>query len=445
MLNRSIKKTKSQTRPFSPASLWAVVFLDHFDLVLYTGLLPLWGVLFFPTSTSALHTASTIHGIFFATRSLAYPLASLLFGWLATRFSPPAGLRLSVLGFSVSTLAMGLIPTAHDNIFWGPIFFALCRFLQCFFARGERTITPLYLLDRSPENKAMGRIVIAQVMLFLGNTAAQAASLFLLLPSHQKYWRIAFLMAGIVGCAAAWLRWNSISMPEKTGNAPKPDSSDSQTWSWSRFIALASITGPTYTFYAFAFYLMSDFVPLITDISNVALMKQKTYFFGADIVVLIGIHWTLKKYKPGPNALIRMMRGLCVLSIATLPLFFYGIVLRPSLGYVGCLQGILILIGVTYALCFFTILKQNLNETNKPYLFMGGAQMVGTITLGYGTAFISLLFYKKTGWACSPGLYGSFVCAVAWWGLGWMKKNGAANQISPLFLKSDHKATHIPS
>jgi len=398
----------------SPKTLWIVNFLDHFDLALYMSLAPLWGQLFSAASHTTLEKSFWFHSVTFLISAVSYPLGTFIFGYVAQKKSPLMGLRWSIWGFSLSTLAMGMTPTLSQYPLLGPWLFCAFRFFQCFFARGERTITPLYLMAHSTQKTALDRAVAYDVILISGQWCAQIVAFFLLQSGHLFLWRIPFLIAGVFGCCTAWVRCKAI--PTHPISASPLPAQQSQRPSWQWFAALACMTGPSYIFYALTFYLMTDFVPMITPLSVTALAGQKIYLSAIDILVLLMAHHVLKRYTQRSASLLPIMRLLCLASIAILPLVFWGLPLWPSLHYVGCVRILLIIIGVTYSLCFFVSMRQAIPATHKPYVFISIAHLLGNILLGQSTSTISLWMYGCTQWSCAPGLYGAVVCALALWG-----------------------------
>jgi MFS family permease len=81
------------------------------------------------------------------------PLGSLFFGRIGDRYGRKFALCCSLVGIAATTLGMGCLPVYKTIGAWAPLWLALARMLQSFFAAGESTGAALYLL----ENTAPGR------------------------------------------------------------------------------------------------------------------------------------------------------------------------------------------------------------------------------------------------------------------------------------------------
>lgn len=412
---------------FSPLTLWLTDFLDHFDLGLYMSLSPLWSQILFSQSYTALEKSQWFHGLNFIISIVVYPLGTVVFSNIAQYRSPMTALRCSVWGSSLSTLAMGLMPVS--SLFFGPWLVATCRFLQCFFARGDRTIAPVYLMENSPNATALDRAVVYDIILVSGQWGSQIVAYFLLKTQDPYLWRIPFVVAGILGCFCAYFRFNNASKNTEMVKKTHPSNlSMAQRPPWQWFAALICMTGPSYLFYTLSFYLITDFIPMITPLSGTSLAGQKIYLSGLDIAALVAVYIILKRCDLKPKTLLLIMSRLCIVGVFILIPMFSLLPYFPSLFYVGLFRSILIAIGVPYALCLFVFLRQAIASTSKPYLFVPFAQVLGTIFLGHSTCMISFKLYDLFPYAGTGGVYGSVLCILALFGNSWFKRSVAATE-----------------
>lgn len=405
---------------FSALTLWLTDFLDHVDMALFMSLSPLWYTILFPESWTLTEKTQWFHSFKFLTSVLVYPLGAFVFSSIAQIKSPVMALRCSVWGFSICTMAMGLIPTPWP--FFGLYLMAACRFLQCFFARGDRTIGPIYLMANTPNATALDRAVIYDVVLISGQWVAQMIA-YVLLSTHDLFlWRIPFIVAGIVGCFCAYFRFKNTEKT-KPSVALKPNALPfAQRPSWKWFAALACMTGPSYLFYDLCFYLMTDFVPMVTSLPFAALAGQKGYLSPLDIAILVVSYFTLKRLDLTAHRLMSIMSGIGIIGICILIPMFSALSLYPNLLYVGFFRCVLIALGVPYALCLFILLRQAIASSSKPYLFIPFAQVIGTIVLGHSTCMISFKLYNLLPYSGTAGVYGSLVCVLSLWGNRWFKR-----------------------
>ncbi len=405
---------------FSPLTLWLTDFLDHVDMALFMSLSPLWYTLLFPETWTLEEKTQWFHSFKFLISVLVYPLGAFVFSSIAQMRSPVVALRWSVWGFSLCTMAMGFIPTPWP--FFGLYLMAACRFLQCFFSRGDRTIGPIYLMANTPHSSALDRAVIYDVVLISGQWVAQIIAYALLITNDLFLWRIPFVVASIVGCFCAYFRFKNTEKtnPSIALNPTTLPMAQRPSWKW--FAALACMTGPAYVFYELCFYLITDFVPMVTSLPFAALAGQKMYLSPLDIGVLFVSYLVLKRFDLTAHRLLSIMSGIGIIGISLLIPMFSALSLYPHLLYVGFFRCVLIALGVPYALCLFILLRQAIASSSKPYLFIPLAQVIGTIFLGHSTCMISFKLYNLLPYAGTAGVYGSLVCALSLWGNGWFKR-----------------------
>ncbi len=423
MAKSPLSPEKKLEKPaFSPMTLWLTDFLDHVDMALFMSLSPLWYIILFPESWTMAEKTQWFHSFKFLISVLVYPLGAFVFSSIAQMRSPVTALRWSVWGFSLCTMAMGLIPTPWP--FFGLYLMAACRFLQCFFARGDRTIGPIYLMANTPNTTALDRAVIYDVVLISGQWVAQIIA-YALLSTHNLFlWRIPFIVAGTVGCFCAYFRFKNTEKTKAiTPLTPTLILPTDQRPSWKWFAALACMTGPSYLFYDLCFYLMTDFVPMVTSLPFASLAGQKMYLSPLDIGVLFASYFVLKGFDLTAHRLLSIMSGIGIIGISILIPMFSALSLYPNLLYVGFFRCVLIALGVPYALCLFILLRQAIASSSKPYLFIPFAQVIGTIFLGHSTCMISFKLYNLFPYAGTAGVYGSLVCALSLWGNRWFKRH----------------------
>ncbi len=423
MAQSPLSPEKKLTKPaFSPLTLWLTDFLDHVDMALFMSLSPLWYTILFPETWTLAEKTQWFHSFKFLISVLVYPLGAVVFSSIAQIKSPVTALRLSVWGFSLCTMAMGLVPTSWP--FFGLYLMAACRFLQCFFSRGDRTIGPIYLMANTPNATALDRAFIYNVILICGQWVAQMIAYALLIRNDPFLWRIPFIVASILGCFCAYFRFKNTEKIHPTVPSKSPLTLPMTHYpSWKWFIALACMTGPTYVFYEICFYLMTDFVPMVTPLPFSALAGQKIYLSPLDIGALFASYIVLKRLNLTAHRLLSIMSGIGIIGISILIPMFSALSIYPHLLYVACFRCILIALGVPYALCLFILLRQAIASSSKPYLFIPFAQVLGTIFLGHSTCMISFKLYTLFPYAGTAGVYGSVVCALSLWGNRWFKRS----------------------
>jgi MFS family permease len=388
---------------------WTVLisdFLDHFDLYLYVCLAPLLGALFFPTG-DGLSQALKMYGVYWGASVIAFPAGSFVFSYLAAKKTPEHALRLGVLGFSVSTCVMGLLPTYEVLGVWSAVLLVGSRICQSFFARGERVISRLYIIGPQATGEAIKWSVKYDILTLLGITLASSIASLVL--KHQgMWWRVPFIIGGLVGLFVFYHRpvvKSKVNESVSLLNRPWPPA--------KRMMALIASTGLTYVPYALVFQFLNAFVPLVTPISGKEMMVSNTYFLIFDILILVGAGFLLKASTE--RTLYRLLQTIAALYMGTSILLFNCLSIWPTLFYVNIIRVVLVIGGVTYALCLMVWMR-NFEKGIYQYLHIGMATTLGTLILGHGTSFLCLYFYKQTGWVGAPGVYLCVISCLGFWG-----------------------------
>ena len=119
--------------------------LDHYDTALYGFLAPFFASVFFPNEDPIVALIYT-YGLMSASL-IARPLGALFFGRWGAQLGGKRSFIISLVGLSLTTGCMGLVP-GYDSIGRAaPILILFLRFGQGFFAAGETTIAPLFILN----------------------------------------------------------------------------------------------------------------------------------------------------------------------------------------------------------------------------------------------------------------------------------------------------------
>ncbi|MEM3325978.1 MAG: MFS transporter [Thermoproteus sp.] len=114
------------------ASSYLGWILDGYDALLVVHIMPLLGQLFFPGPYSFLGGLSTL-----VATLVGRPLGSAVMGYVGDKFGRRIGLLTTVLGYSLSAVAIALLPTYNSIGVLAPILLLVLRFVQGIFLGGE--------------------------------------------------------------------------------------------------------------------------------------------------------------------------------------------------------------------------------------------------------------------------------------------------------------------
>lgn len=172
------------------------------------------------SSTFFLSKAGTIH--FLITFAIGFgfrPLGALIFGYVGDRYGRKKILLTSVVLVSISSAAIGIIPSFKDVGVLAPILLLLCRITQGIAAGGETSINATFLIEHSSDKKNLG---------FLGSIKAFSGALgsvvcFIMIAICKKFtgenfeiwgWKLLFhfcFFMGMIGFLMRYLMSESLA------------------------------------------------------------------------------------------------------------------------------------------------------------------------------------------------------------------------------------------
>lgn len=183
--------------------------VEWFDYASYTYLATVIAVVFFETG----NTQAALIGTFavFAVSFIARPIGGFVWGHFGDKVGRKKILAITIIIMSLSTFAIGLIPSYATIGIGAPLLLLLCRLVQGFSASGEYAGASAYLAEHAPESKRglIVSIVPASTAAGLALGAIIATLLEVSLTEaalHSWGWRIPFLLAGPLGFIAMYMR-----------------------------------------------------------------------------------------------------------------------------------------------------------------------------------------------------------------------------------------------
>ena len=190
--------------------------LEFYDFVIYSVFAQYIGSAFFPASDPL--TSLILSFSAFAVGYLFRPLGGIVFSHFGDRYGRRRVFVIAILIMSLSTVAMGLLPTVASWGITSSILMVSLRMIQGFCLGGELPGAITYVVETAPRRAGFA----AGVIFFCVNSGVALASLLslavhsFLIPEQvaQWGWRIGFLFGGITGLGGFWLR---LSLEETPG------------------------------------------------------------------------------------------------------------------------------------------------------------------------------------------------------------------------------------
>ena len=184
--------------------------LEFYDFVVFVFFAKVLGQLFFPGSVEPWLAQLQVYGIF-AAGYLARPLGGIVMAHFGDKAGRKKMFTLSVFLMAVPTLAIGLLPTYAQLGFIAPLLLLLLRVVQGIAIGGEIPGAWVFVAEHAP----VGRVGFACAALTCGLTAGILIGSLLAAGISKHYspdqvlafaWRIPFILGGLFGFVAVWLR-----------------------------------------------------------------------------------------------------------------------------------------------------------------------------------------------------------------------------------------------
>lgn len=384
-------------------SKWSMLLgnlFEHYDTALFSLLSPFLAPLFFAHQdplTALIFTYALI-----PLGMLARPLGSLVFGYLGDNWGRKEALIFSLVGMTLVTACMGLMPTYHQVGFWAPLLLFCGRICQNFFAAGEIAGGAIYLIENSPENASdltssfYGASTIAGILL-----ASLGVSLLCLFDSVQEHWRLLYFLGCLTILFACFLRKQGSVYKQKS--LPKFSFKNTLEACWKMkktILTIAIASGFSYASYTLPLVLLNSLVPLISNTTQAEMMQVNTLLLVLDFLLLPFFGFLAHCFSRE-----KMMMLAGILAVVTgVPLFW--ILPGASFWLIVAVRICLVVIGVGFSAPFYAWSQQLVPATSR-YTVISLGYALGTQLLGSPTAAISLWLFQQT----------NAITTVAWY---WM-------------------------
>ena len=380
--------------------------LDRYDMALY-GLLAFFiAPNFFPSEDPMVGIIKTygVMALSFFTR----PIGSLIFGRLAMHIGAKKVMIICLSGVACTTGLLGLIPSYDSIGASATAIFILTRIVQGFFASGENTVAPFFLIKNSPLEKATRTSGFYNFSTMLGvGIASISATLVSKSQDPTFYWRYAFILGFFTAIAGLYLR--SIMLETAQERIPSTTLKDilklvdKHRISIFKVIIVSSFSYITYTI---PFVFMNSFIPEVTDIEVDEMLALNTQLLVFDtclipVFAIVAENFNRSKFMACMSAFV---------AIIVIPLFYF--IEDSNFFYVMMVRIIIIVAGLAY-LAPLQAWYYSLFNGDERYLLVGLGYSIGEETLGRNSTAICLWLWHYFQSTIAPAIFIFFVASGA--------------------------------
>lgn len=388
---------------YKPAFFAAILgnLLEHYDSALFSFLAPKMATLFFHEKDPL--TALILTYAILPLSLISKPLGAFFFGRLGDHLGRHKALFYSLLGISLSTMAIGFLPTSQDLVI-APLLLLFFRLLQGFFSAAETPGGALYLLEQveKPQRSLWASFFDASTI--AGVILASFIAFF-----FSEHWRSLYWISGTTALIALWIRKMS---PKSPCSKKREKLSFFALWKYKKsFFQLFFASGFSYVTYSLTFTFFVGYVPFITMISMEKLLQMNSYLLLFDFCLLPIFGMLAEKITK------ELLMKIASLSIALLAIPLFSL-LSPNatLGEITFIRLILITLGVAFSAPYHAWALEQVPKSCRATLlcvsYTTGAQLIGSPFTA-----LSLWAYQKTNLIQIPAILLIFSAICAYWAL----------------------------
>ncbi len=378
--------------------------MDQYDVAIYAFLAPLIAPFFFKTHDPVVAVILT-YGLM-SLGLFTRPLGAFIFGQMAMNQGPKKTLIIILIGMTISTISMGLLPTYDSVGALAPVMLATVRAIQSIFAAGEVSVAAMFILEHE-KNDRLGRMssyYSCSTMVGIG-IASLVATWVSASDNPAELWRLAFCASALTAIPALIMRL--LVEDVKTPQKEKKSGLKVMVINRRKMLRIILTSSFGYMTYAVPFIFMNSFIPhILPGITTTQMLEHNNMLTILDIALILLFGLVVDRFRH--QNWMAFISGLLACTIV--PLFYF--LPEASLWYVTLVRVWIIILGVAYSdplnAWFFKLI-----DSKERYVVMGVGYALGTELLGRNTTVIcwSLFYYLQN--PIAPAIYIAIISLVA--------------------------------
>ena len=180
--------------------------LEYYDFTVYAVFALAIGKTFFPGDSEIVQVLATL--AVFAVGFVTRPIGGIIFGYIADKHGRRVSLIVSMLGMTIPTFTMGLIPAYSEIGYLAPAALVFMRLLQGLCISGEGAGAAIFILEHYQNLRPGFTAGIVHASNIAGTLLATIVGIILahFFPSLEFAWRFAFILGGVMGLVGFYFR-----------------------------------------------------------------------------------------------------------------------------------------------------------------------------------------------------------------------------------------------
>ena len=376
---------------------------EYCSFTLFAMLINPMGKSFFPNSDSL--TQVTLVFLVFGTGFISRPIGAIFFGHFGDKNGRRQSLIYTILGMSLVTFIISILPEYSAIGVAAPIILTLLRLLQGFFVGGEGPGSALFILEHNTNGHKgfIGGVIVASVV--FGSFLAILISLLVEKCDMKSSlsWRIPFFVSSLIGLITLYTRY---SLPETKDFIKIKRQSQILAipiiqvlrYNWQRMILIAFLGGMTTAISYIIMAYLKTYLETQRNVHHLQALQYTSFSIFIFMVSLILLGIIANQYKP--RSFIMFFAYL--LTFFIIPIF---IMLNSSNQFILIL-GLAIMPILAGGLCAHTYpYAMEQFSTEIRYTGVGLSYTLGIAVFGGFTPVICSYFIRITNLCYSPAFY----------------------------------------
>ncbi|WP_375318829.1 MFS transporter [Candidatus Tisiphia endosymbiont of Oplodontha viridula] len=180
--------------------------LEYYDFTVYSVFSSVIGRTFFPGKSEFIQIMLSL--CVFAVGFVTRPIGGIFFGYVADKYGRRISLIISMLGMTIPTFTMGLIPSYSSIGICAPVILLIMRLLQGLCISGEGAGAAIFILEHHQNLRPGFTAGLVNGSNIAGTLIAILVGIIIEQYFHHLdfAWRFAFLLGGVLGLVGFYLR-----------------------------------------------------------------------------------------------------------------------------------------------------------------------------------------------------------------------------------------------